>query len=103
VKTLALVCFIALAGCTTTNFNDKLAGGYQSVTAVRATTTTLLTSKIIDAKDAQNVQNVANEVRTGLDIARDIHVTNPALGDDKLASALTILQSVQKYLGELLK
>jgi hypothetical protein len=100
-KVLVLAALITVAGCAT-DFNGRLATGYQSVTAVRTTTLSLLQAEKIKVDDAQNVQDIADKVRTGLDIARDVHAADPDLGDDKLASALTILETLQKYLGSLL-
>jgi hypothetical protein len=39
-------------------------------------------------------------VRTGLDIARELHRTLPEAGEDKLAVTLVILQHLQKYVEE---
>jgi hypothetical protein len=80
------------------NFSDRLAAGYVTVTAARDTTATLLSSGKITAADAQNVQQQADNARSGLDIARQVHETNPAAGDDKLAAILTGLNALSRYL-----
>lgn len=98
----ALSVLLALGACAT-DFNGRLATGYQTVTGVRTTTLTLLQADKIKAPDAQNVQDTADKARVGLDIARDVHATAPDLGEDKLKSASAILKSLQKYLGDITK
>jgi len=79
-------------------FNERLAAGYQSVTAARAAATTLLGQKRITADDAQNVQAQADTARAALDIARTVHRTDPPGGDAKLTAAITTLTALQAYL-----
>jgi len=95
---------LALSACASLGlqspdtFNQKLAGGYTTVTAARDTAATLLQSGKIKADDAQQVQNQADNLRSGLDVARSIHTSNPTAGDDKLASILTGLNALSAYL-----
>ena len=79
-------------------FNQKLAVSLGAVTAVRESTITLLKAGKISADDAQNVQNQANNLRTGLDIARDIARTDPKAGDAKLTALHSALNALQTYL-----
>ncbi len=83
---------------TPKTFNERLAAGYVSVTAARDTAATLLTAGKITAGDAQNVQQQADNARSGLDIARSVHETNPAAGDDKLTAILAGLNALSAYL-----
>lgn len=78
-------------------FNERLATGYATVTTVRQTATTLLTSQAISSKDAQNIQNQANAARDGLDVARDIRAAFPGQAEDKLTATIQILTALQKY------
>jgi phage terminase large subunit-like protein len=79
-------------------FNEKLAAGYSTVTASRDTTATLLTSGKLTAADAQNVQQQLDNARTGLDLARQVHATDPAAGDAKIDAVVTALTALQAYL-----
>jgi hypothetical protein len=79
-------------------FNERLAAGYATTTAARDSAATLLTSGKITADDAQQVQNQCDNVRSGLDIARDIHASNPPAGDAKLTAVLAGLTALQSYL-----
>lgn len=88
----------ALGVATPQTFNQKLAAGYVTVTGVRNTTATLLTANKITAADAGNVQQQADNARTGLDLARQIHATNPPAGDAKLDAVVTGLSALEAYL-----
>lgn len=96
--------FAMLTACATLGvqapktFNEKLAAAYSTVTAARDTTATLLTSSKLSAADAQNVQQQLDNARTGLDLARQIHATNPAGGDAKLDAIVVGLTALQAYL-----
>lgn len=88
----------ALGVATPQTFNEKLAAGYSTVTASRDATATLLSSGKLSASDAQNVQDQLNNARTGLDLAREVHATNPPAGDAKLDAVVTALTALQAYL-----
>lgn len=85
---------------TAQTFNEKLAAGYSSVTAVRDTATTLLVAKKISPDDAQNVQNQADNARAGLDIARSAHAVNATAADAKLTQVMAALTALQSYLAK---
>jgi len=87
-----------LGVATPQTFNERLAAGYTTVTAARDTTATLLTSGKLSASDAQNTQAQLDNARTGLDLAREIHATNPPAGDAKLDAIVTGLTALQAYL-----
>jgi hypothetical protein len=87
-----------LGVATPQTFNERLAAGYTTVTAARDTTATLLSSSKLSASDAQNVQDQLNNARTGLDLARQVHATNPRAGNQKLDSVVTGLSALQAYL-----
>lgn len=79
-------------------FNQKLAVGYITVTAVRETATKLVVAKKLNPDDAQNVQNQADTARAGLDVARDMFKATPVVADNKLTSVTTALRALQTYL-----
>lgn len=97
---------LALAGCASIGvpkpqtFNESALSAYSTVTAARDTTTLLLKAGKISATDAQNVQNQADNVREGIDIARRLYVTKPDDAQDKLTAALQILTVLNEYLAE---
>lgn len=99
---LALVVLYAVSACqalgvpSLKSFNERLAGGYTSVTAVRQTATVLLNAQAISIKDAENVQKTADTAREGLDIATQLG--NTPQGQDKLSTTLVILTQAQTYL-----
>lgn len=95
---------IAIASCATIGaptpqtFNERLAAGIATTTAVRQTATALLRDGTIAADDAMNAQAAADASRAGLDVARRLHATDPVAGDARLTAAITGLQAIQSYL-----
>lgn len=79
-------------------FNKKLAAGYTTVTGIRNTADALLSAQKITPDDAQNVNDQADNARTGLDLARQMHATNPAAGDARLDAVVTGLAALNAYL-----
>lgn len=79
-------------------FNQKVLAGYSSVDAVVQTTSTLLSAGKIKPNDAQNVHDQAVNIKAGLEIAEQVHSTNPAAGDDKLSATISVLTALQSYL-----
>jgi len=95
---------VLLASCTwlgldsPQTFNERLAVGYTSVTAVRLAATDLLLAKKISVDDAQNVLEQSDNARAGLDIARTLNTVDPEAADRRLQSILTGLKALQAYL-----
>lgn len=83
---------------TADTFNQKLAVAIGSVTAVRETATTLLKAQKISADDAQNIQDGANNARTGIEVARTLSKVNLVAADNKLTAVSTALQALNAYL-----
>lgn len=95
-------------------WNERLASGYSSVTAVREATSSWVDAKVREAqslpeaertpflaavrRDAENVQRQADEARTGLDIARSLHGIDVKTAEARLVSTLRILEALQSYL-----
>lgn len=96
---LALLCACAQLGLVTPqSFSERLAAGYTAATTVRSTTTALLEAKRISVADAANLQNGADNARAGLDIARDIHATEPGAAETRLTATITALSALSAYL-----
>lgn len=79
-------------------FNQKLFVAYAGVSTVVTTATTLVQAKVITGKDGKNVAAQADNVKDALDIADQVHQTDPAAGEAKLTAALTALQALKTYL-----
>lgn len=100
----AIVLFALLHGCqslgipSASTFNEKVTVGYAAVTTVRMSALSLLNAKTITPSDAQNVQDQANNIRAGLDIARQTYAVDPSGAQSKLASVLTALNGLQSYI-----
>jgi len=105
----ALACVAALiaAGCsslglaTATTFNEKLAVGYESDTAIVTSTDTLLKAGKITAQVASNIEAQCNNLKAALDIANTVEMTNATDGGNQLAAALTALNALSSYLATL--
>lgn len=99
-----LMIAVNLTGCATLGvdapktFNEKVAVALSTVTIVRDTTISLLTADHITAEDAENIQTQANNARNGIDIARQLHATNPGPAENRLDAAVTILKALEDYL-----
>lgn len=80
------------------SFNERLAAGYATLTTARDSAGTLLAAGKITAPDAQQIQNQCDNVRSGLDIARNIHAKDPQAADAKLTAVLAGLNALSAYL-----
>lgn len=99
----ACLCWLLTAcsvlGVTTPQtFNERLAAGYTTVTGIRNTAGTLLVSGKITVSDAENVQQQADNARTGLDLARQIYSDDAPAGTAKLDSVVVALTALEAYL-----
>ena len=83
---------------TPETFNERAAAAYTSVTAVRQTALTLLQTRVITPADAQNVQEGADNVRAGIDVARNIAATDPGQAENRLTAAIAALNALNAYL-----
>ena len=104
IKRAMVMALLLLGACsylgqpTPETFNERAAAAYASVTAVRQTALTLLQTGSITAADAQNVQEGADNVRAGIDVARNIAVTNPGQAENRLTAAIAALNALNAYL-----
>ena len=105
VSAVLYVAVAILAACTALGvanpqtFNQKLAYAYGNVTAVRSITLSELQDGMITAKEAQNIQNGADDAKSALDTAR-LASSNGDLttAEGKLKTAQTILTALQTFL-----
>lgn len=89
----------ALGLPTAETFNQKLAVGYGTVTAVRNTAATLVTAGKLTPDDAQNVQTQVDTARSALDLARTAYKAGDVAGAaTKLDTTATVLRALQAYL-----
>lgn len=96
---VALVTACAQLGVPTPEtLNQRIAVTVGTVTAVRASTTTLLTAKKLSADDADNIQRQADNVIAGAQVARSLATTDPAAADAKLQQTRAVLTALQQYI-----
>jgi hypothetical protein len=79
-------------------FEQRLAYGYGSVTAVRQTAADLLVRDRITVAQAEYVQEKADQARQYLDLAKG--APDPGKAQDNLQLALTILTALESTLRE---
>jgi len=105
-NTLLASFFLLLTGCETLGiakpetFNEKAAATLGTITTVRQTATTLLGQKRITADDGKNVLVATDAARTGLDIARTLHKSNPTAANQRLDAVRSGLTALQSYLAQ---
>ena len=95
----------SLEGCpsagvaTPQTFNEKLAYGYATHTAILQTATAGVTSGSLTSTDAAKVLADADSVKVGLDAAAAANAAGDVAGaNSKLAIALSVLTSIQTFL-----
>jgi len=95
---------VALSACTTLNvpaadtFNKKALASYTSLSAATQSASTLYDAGKLSKNDAQNVKDQLVNLKAGVDIATEVHATDPAAGEDRLAATITALTALQSYL-----
>lgn len=117
------VALAALPGCaqlglqTSGTFNDRLAGGYSTVTAIAEGAGVLLDARVRAAQsepdpdrrsamlaaaraDAQNLKDQAQRAKDALDVARSLRGVNFEAAEERLVSTLRVLEALQRYLEE---
>ncbi len=94
-----------LSGCTALGvpqaqtFNEKLAYAYGTHTAVLQATTAAISAGQLSSADAMKILSDADNVKVALDAASSAYAAGDTAGaNNKLAVAVSILQSVQAYL-----
>lgn len=99
------VVLAAIPGCTTLEapktFNERLAYGYVSVAAARNTTVGLLERKRISKPEAAQIQELANQSRAALDLARATYSSGDiSTAQGQLDLAISVLGRLEAYLQE---
>lgn len=79
-------------------FNKRLLAGYQTVEAIATSAGSLRAAGKLSDADRDNVVATSRTAIAGLDLARQVHQTNPQAGDDKLSATITVLTALQAYL-----
>lgn len=93
-----------IAGCSSLGlpspdtFSERLASGYAAVTEVRTSATTLLNANKIDVADAKNIQEQADNARSGLDVARSLSKADITSANNRLIAITTTLNALSAYL-----
>lgn len=101
---IAALAVAFLMGCSTlgvqspTDFNGRLAAGYKTVEGVANTATQLRAAGKLSDADRENVVATSRTAVAGLDLAGQVHKTNPAAGDQKLTATIAVLTALQTYL-----
>lgn len=80
------------------SFDQKLAYGYATHTAVLLAANTSLQAGSITKADAQQVLTLGDTSKTLLDSAKAIETTDPVGATNKLALATAVLVQIQSYL-----
>jgi hypothetical protein len=95
---------VLLTACATLNvpapatFNQKALATYTALSAATQNAETLFDAGKLSKSDAQNVKDQLVNLKTGVDIATEVHTNDPAAGDDRLAATITALTALQSYL-----
>lgn len=79
-------------------FNKRLMAGYQTVEAIAWSAGSLRSAGKLSDADRDNVVATSRTAIAALDLARQVHATNPQAGDDKLSATITVLGALQAYL-----
>ena len=88
----------AIGVSTPLTFDERVATGVATVSAVRTTTTTLFREGLLSADDAQRLQAQANDARERLDAVKQVHANDPAASNAQLASVGANLHDLPSYL-----
>lgn len=94
---------VLMAACTSLGlsadtFNQKVAAGYTTVTTIADSATLLYQSGHLSDADKANVVQQDENLKVGLDVAREVHATDTSSGDAKLKATLVALQALDAYL-----
>jgi outer membrane lipoprotein SlyB len=93
-----------LVGCTTMGvaspdtFKKRQLAGYTTVEGVANTANQLRAAGKLSETDRHNVVTTARTAVAGLDVAGQVHKTDPAGGEKKLAATIAVLTALQTYL-----
>ncbi len=103
-RTLMLVLALTLSACASLGvpspdtFNKRVAVAQTTVQTVAESATAAYTAGKLSETDRTNVVTTGRSTLAAIDVARNMHATNPTGAENKLASALAILVALQTYL-----
>lgn len=95
---------LLLSGCATLGipqadtFNKRVLAANALVESAAGTIETLRLAGKISKPDAQEVQDQARNAALAIDVAVDVHATNPAEADTRLDAAVVALRALTAYL-----
>lgn len=98
------VLLLTLSACTMLNvpapttWNQRVLAAYNTGSAATQSVQTLLIAGKISKADAQAFHDRALELKNSVELADQIHGSNPAQGEAALATAITALQALQTEL-----
>jgi len=101
----AIFATIEVDGCTALGlqapqtFNERLDAGYQTIATVVSTADALYKAGKITARDARNIETQTDNVREGLDLAREYKAAGNNQADSKLRAAMAVLDALEAYVG----
>jgi hypothetical protein len=79
-------------------FNKRMATAYTTVQAVADGAAAAKTAGKLTPADVTNVVNTSRAALAALDVANNLHTTDPKTADDKLAATMAILVALQTYI-----
>lgn len=80
------------------SFEDHIANAYASLTAARDTSTILAQNGKLSRKDFEVFINQCDSARESIELARELHKLDAPAGQERLDSAITILNALNEYL-----
>lgn len=101
---LLFACALILAACaqlgvpSPDTFNKRALAGYQTVETIATTAGSLRSAGKLSDADRDNVVATSRTAIAALDLARQVHATNPQAGEDKLSATITVLAALSAYL-----
>ena len=99
-----LAALILIAGCATLavpqTFDQRLAYAYGALTAVRDTGTMLIQRERIGLADGVQFLHATDEMRMLLDMARNVHPTDPLTAENQLKFVNGVLMQLEAFLKE---
>lgn len=79
-------------------FNKRALAAYTTVEGINKTATSLKAAGKLSDSDRENIISTSRSAVAGIDLARQVHATNPQGGEDKLTAMIAVLTALQTYL-----
>ena len=103
-KLAALPILLILAACASLGvpqadtFNKRVVVANGIVESTAKTIETLFVAGKLSKDEAQQANDRAKDLATGIDVARQVYPTDPAGADDRLTAAITALNALNAFL-----